>query len=100
MRISDWSSDVCSSDLEPFGVLIGDYEVQHLRDADHPTDDVAALKAFSSVAAAAFAPFVVGCAPRMFSLESFSELGLPIDLQTVFRPIGRASCRERGCQTV
>src|SRR3546814_1422745 len=68
MRISDWSSDVCSSDLigwpevcrdleraiefdqsqlfskiyseefgmpggEPFGVLIGDYEVQHLRGA-------------------------------------------------------------------
>ncbi len=70
---------------EPFGVLIGDYEVQHLRGAEHATDDVAALKALSSVAAAAFAPFVVGCTPRMFSLESFSDLGLPIDLQAIFR---------------
>lgn len=69
---------------EPFGVLIGDYEVQHRRGPGHPTDDVAALKALSSVAAAAFAPCILGCTPVMFGLDSFSELGLPIDLQAIF----------------
>jgi len=70
---------------EPFGVLIGDYEVQHRRGPDHPTDDVAALKALSNVAAAAFAPVILGCTPQMFGLDSFSELGLPLDLQATFR---------------
>jgi len=70
---------------EPYGVLIGDYEVQHRRGREHATDDVAALKAMAQVAAAAFAPFIVGCAPAMLGLDDFGELGLPIDLQGVFR---------------
>src|SRR5262249_38654409 len=39
---------------EPFGVLIGDYAIQHLRTKDHPTDDVAAMHGISGVAAASF----------------------------------------------
>ncbi len=70
---------------EPYGVLIGDYEVQHRRGRDHPTDDIAALKAMAQVAAAAFAPFIVGCAPPMLGLDDFAELGLPIDLGAIFR---------------
>src|SRR5579883_3446056 len=56
---------------QPYGLLIGDYEVMHRRTAAHPTDDVAALKAMSQVAAAALAPFVVGAAPGIFGLDSF-----------------------------
>jgi type VI secretion system protein ImpD len=70
---------------EPFGVLIGDYEVQHRRTRDHPTDDLAALQAISGVAAAAFSPFIVGCSPGFLGLDSFMDLGLPIDLRAVFR---------------
>ncbi|NNG03151.1 MAG: hypothetical protein HKM95_03510, partial [Inquilinus sp.] len=61
---------------EPYGVLLGDYEVWHRRGAGHPTDDVAALKAMSQVAAAAFAPFVVGCAPVTLGIDGFRDLGL------------------------
>ncbi len=70
---------------EPFGLIIGDYEVQHRRTADHPTDDIAALKAMSEVAAAAFAPFIVAAAPAFFGVDSFRDLTLPIDFANVFR---------------
>jgi type VI secretion system protein ImpD len=70
---------------EPFGVLIGDYEVQHRRTRDHPTDDLAALQGVSAVAAAAFSPFIVGCSPSFLGLDSFRDLGLPIDLKQIFR---------------
>jgi type VI secretion system protein ImpD len=69
----------------PYGILVGDYEVQHRITPDHRTDDVAALKAMSAVAAAAFAPFIVGIAPAMLGLDSFRELTLPIDLPGTFR---------------
>ncbi len=70
---------------EPYGVLIGDYEVMHKRGPGHSTDDVAALKAMSQVAAAAFSPFVVGCAPGLLGLDDFRGLGLPIDLSASVR---------------
>jgi len=70
---------------EPFGVLVGDYEVQHRRTRDHPTDDVTALQGMSSVAAAAFTPFIVGASPSFLGLNSFKDLGMPIDLKAIIR---------------
>ena len=70
---------------EPYGVLIGDYEVRHRRSSAHPTDDVAALKGIAAVAAAAFAPFIVGAAPSLLGLDSFQDLTLTIDLNTIFK---------------
>jgi type VI secretion system protein ImpD len=72
---------------EPYGLLIGDYEVRHRRAAGHPTDDIAALKAMSQVAAAAFAPFIVGASPAMLGLDGFGELALPLDLGSLFRQL-------------
>lgn len=69
---------------EPYGLMIADYEMRHRSSAEHPTDDVGALKALSMVAAAAFCPFIMGVAPRMLQLDSFRELGRPRNLQTVF----------------
>ena len=69
---------------EPFGLMIGDYEVQHRAGDGHFTDDVGALKSLSMVAAASFCPFILGASPRMLQLESFRELGRPKSLATVF----------------
>ncbi len=74
----------------PFGVLIGDYEVQHRRTPGHPTDDVAALKALSHVAAAAFAPIMLGCSPIMLGVDNFAGLGVPVDLTGTFRHVDYA----------
>jgi len=71
---------------EPYGVLIGDYEVSHKPSAKHTHDDIATLKGISEVAAAAFSPFIAGASSELFGLDSYSPLGnAPIDLHEVFR---------------
>ena len=70
---------------EPYGILLADYRIQHKRSAGHSTDDVAALKGLSAVAAAAFCPIIVGAKAGMLGLDSFAELGLPIDIERTLR---------------
>ncbi len=69
---------------EPIGLLVGDYEIQHQPSPDHPSDDVPVLQGLTEVAAAAFAPLVMSASPGLFGIESFDELELPINLQSVF----------------
>src|SRR5262249_33188965 len=72
---------------EPFGMLIGNYEVQHRPGPGHPSDDVTALKSLAMIAAAAFAPLLLGASPQLFELSSFRELGRPFALRAVFRQL-------------
>ena len=70
---------------EPFGLLIGDYHIAHRPGQGRPTDDIAAVREMSRIAAAAFAPFILGVTPELFGLDSLAELCLPLDLPAVFR---------------
>ena len=69
---------------EPYGVLIGDYEISHKISKRHPHDDIATLEGLSQVAAAAFAPFIAGASYELFGLDNFSGLSTPINLRSVF----------------
>ncbi len=69
---------------EPYGVLIGDYEISHKRSARHTEDDLSALAAMGQIAAASFAPFIAGASSELFGLDDFSTLGMPINLQSIF----------------
>jgi type VI secretion system ImpC/EvpB family protein len=69
---------------EPFGVLLGAYEVSHRPSAGSPIDGATLLGKIASVAAAAFCPFVAGAHPSLLDLESFAELQLPLDLARTF----------------
>lgn len=69
---------------EPYGVLIGDYEISHRLSKKHPHDDIATLEGISQVAAAAFAPFIAGASHELFGFDNFSGLSTPINLRTVF----------------
>ncbi len=69
---------------EPFGLLVGDYEIRPRPTAAHPVDDLSALTGISQVAAAAFAPFVTGAHPSMFGLDRFSELEQPLRVAKTF----------------
>lgn len=69
---------------EPYGVLIGDYEVSHRSSRKHSTDDIATLEGMAQIAAAAFAPFIVSASPELFGLEEFSTLAQPLDLSLIF----------------
>ncbi len=62
----------------PFTVLVGDYEFGR-----HP-QDIATLEKLSNVAAAAHAPFIAAASPKLFDMDSFTELGIPRDLAKGF----------------
>lgn len=61
-----------------YGVMIGDYEF------GFSPQDVTLLDKISEVAAAAHAPFISAASPKMFNMESFTELAGPRDLSKIF----------------
>lgn len=65
----------------PYSMLMGDYEFGR-----HP-NDVKLLELVSNVAAAAHAPFVSAASPRLFDMDSFTELGVPRDLSKIFESL-------------
>ncbi len=69
---------------EPFGVLIGDYEISHRTSKLHPHDDLATLEGMAEIAATAFTPFIAGASAELFGLDSFTGLGQPLNLQNIF----------------
>jgi type VI secretion system protein ImpD len=68
---------------EPYGVIIGDYEISHQVSAQHPHDDISTLEGLAQIAAASFAPFIAATSSEFFGLDDFSELGQPINLANV-----------------
>ncbi|MDZ7924345.1 MAG: type VI secretion system contractile sheath large subunit [Marinagarivorans sp.] len=69
---------------EPFGAMIGDYEISHKRSARHPHDDISTLSGLSQIAAAAFSPFICSVSSEFFGLDDFSNLGMPINFHSIF----------------
>lgn len=70
---------------EPYGVLLGDYQVAHKSSPSHPYDDIFTLQGLSQIAAAAFAPFICNGSPELFGLDDFAGLGQPIHYDELFR---------------
>src|SRR3546814_19054016 len=100
MRISDWSSDVCSSDLTLFDLLghveqrvdladVGVAGAQPLHHAPHPAG------AFAARGALAAAFMLVEIADAADRLDDVGRL-----VHHSRGEIGRASCRERVCKYV
>src|SRR5690606_17145111 len=64
---------------EPFGVLLGDYEVHPRVSREHPHDDLRVVEAMAGVAAAAFCPIILNASPTLFGLDDFSRLEQRLD---------------------
>src|SRR5215510_13813496 len=62
----------------PYSCLVGDYEFGR-----HP-QDVKMLEMLSGVAAAAHAPFISSASPKLFDMDSFTDLAVPRDLAKGF----------------
>jgi type VI secretion system protein ImpC len=69
----------------PYGMLVGDYDFSR-----HP-EDISLLKMISNVAAAAHAPFVAAASPKLFNMDSFTELAAPRDLAKIFEGVEYAA---------
>src|SRR3546814_19636444 len=116
MRISDWSSDVCSSDLEAFGEGKGRLVYTKLYEAFFVEVKVALFAAFflsfpiianqlwAFIAPGlyakekkAFLPFLIAT-PVLFTMGAALAYYVVMPTAFHFLQIGRASCRERVCQ--
>src|SRR3546814_4700414 len=92
MRISDWSSDVCSSDLEDLYSLFRQHPAVSTDSRNIQPDSLFfALKG----------PHFNGNAYASQALEAGASFAIVDEAEyAVHDQIGRASCRERGCQYV
>lgn len=72
---------------EPMGAIIGDFEF------DNSFDDVQLLQGISSIAAAAFAPFISAASPQMFGFDDYRDLARPRDLEKIFETVEYAKWR-------
>src|SRR3546814_1978771 len=100
MRISDWSSDVCSSDLTPEGSISGGGIGCHVMALSVPK-----LKTTTFSQMGGEGLQWVGAAPFSRTSHIFQNLGDGTYQHSgllAIRPaeIGSASCRERVCQYV
>src|SRR3546814_4672040 len=104
MRISDWSSDVCSSDLFLTNVMLGS-TVGDVLFEDSPA---AAARAMANRAVVSSGLATMSTANEWMPTIKAAVFGImlfmmPIALLFILTPInqiGRASCRERVCQSV
>src|SRR3546814_5738029 len=97
MRISDWSSDVCSSDLNDLSAVLG------LGPGFHPLTSSPTSGAIDYIRS----PLIksrLGCLLVVLQLlNPHKRIGVADAWQRgtdvdALAEIGRASCRERGCQ--
>lgn len=80
-----YSEEYGSPGGEPYGAIIGDYEINHRITAQHPYDDISTLAGIAQIAAASFSPFIASASSELFGLDDFSGLGQPIELDKVFQ---------------
>ncbi len=69
----------------PFGLLIGDYYFAYQTNCKTSFFRLAALHAISSIAAAAFCPFITSVSPSLFGIDNYHELQANLDLTQSFR---------------
>src|SRR3546814_10931383 len=97
MRISDWSSDVCSSDLQTRNAKAGRQAAMghfFMRMAFYFT-----ARAFHHMDGIGGAG-IEQDHTEFIAAQSAQNISMPDRSLHIFRKIGRASCRERVCQYV
>src|SRR3546814_4539904 len=100
MRISDWSSDVCSSDLVVDGVFQGSTEVAN--DGIYSVEITGWTPVFAADGVTVISATFDYTATLLDNTLAHDELGQDdiINMLTVTARFGRAQCRERVCQYV
>src|SRR3546814_9323849 len=98
MRISDWSSDVCSSDLEVEIDPPGEAECRRVYDAHRSRFSTPVLTEAAHILIEPKSDDAEGWEiARQAAEDALDQL---MRKPALFAQIGRASCRERGCQSV
>ncbi|MDF5662750.1 type VI secretion system contractile sheath large subunit, partial [Vibrio parahaemolyticus] len=69
---------------EPFGVVVGDYQLRCDPSKNYFDRDLSVLSKISQSAAAAFSPFIMSASPEMFGVDSFAQLSAIRDIAAQF----------------
>jgi type VI secretion system protein ImpD/type VI secretion system protein ImpC len=78
---------------EPYGMMLIDHDIRHRPGPTSRTDDVSALAALASVAAAAFCPTIVGASPALLEVDDFADLATVTDIASPLRNADHARWR-------
>ncbi len=78
---------------EPFGVVVGDYQLRCDASKNYFDRDLSVLSKISQSAAAAFSPFIMSASPEMFGVDSFSQLSAIRDIAAQFEQADYAKWR-------
>lgn len=70
---------------EPFGVILGDYEISHRPRVNVSVSDIDVLREIGQIATAALCPFVASASASLFGVDSLAELPRPTSLQDIFQ---------------
>src|SRR3546814_3907345 len=99
MRISDWSSDVCSSDLTSFSPSSNESAPLATRAENSPRECPAAIEGLNPVPDVRAKITECRKMAGWVTLVCFRASSVPENIMSVIRKpkIGRASCRERVC---
>src|SRR3546814_10584717 len=105
MRISDWSSDVCSSDLFARQPLLNDFKMQQAQKTTAEAKAQRRARFHLKAEAGVVKPQLGNGVAQLFEVvrihgEQSAEHHRLHFLEAGQRQIGRASCRERVCQYV
>src|SRR3546814_10080816 len=100
MRISDWSSDVCSSDLKVAVITGGDSGIGRAIAIAYAKEGADIVIAYldEHEDAEKTRQLIEGCGCQCVALAG--DVGDEAFCRAVIEEIGRASCRERVCQYV
>src|SRR3546814_16560922 len=102
MRISDWSSDVCSSDLmlDGFDTQVLAFVVPNIAASWHLTPASFGPILATSLAGIMLGQFVLGSLSDRLGRRKTMMISVAIFGAFTIAKIGRASCREGVCQYV
>ena len=88
-----YSDGVGTPGGQPFGLIVGDYEVSHRTAVPRASDDVAALRGLASIAAASFCPVVLAASPLLLGLDRFGDISAGLDFGDAFEGLAYARWR-------
>lgn len=69
---------------EPFGVLIGDYQISHRPRPGEAASDIDVLYELGQIATAALCPFLASASARLFGVDAMTDL-VPFSLEEMFQ---------------
>jgi len=79
-----YSNEYDTSGGEPFGIIIGNYQIGSNVNRSFNNHDIETLKIIARISSAAFTPFITSLSPQFFGVDHYSHLSNAIDITLHF----------------